>query len=297
MSALPTLKQLRHLAALEEHRHFARAADACHVTQSTLSASIRELEAALGAPVVDRSQPRCALTPLGLEAAERARLLLADAAALVDLARAATQPLTGQLRLGVIPTIGPFLLPRVLPRLRRQRPQLRLFLNEDLTGNLLAELRAGRLDAILAAWPIEDEGVDSRTLFVDRFLLACAPEHAFARRRTVATSDLAGEPLLLLKEGHCLRQHALSACAASAPRHLQQFEATSLLTLAQMAANGLGVTLLPELAAADLARGSELALRPFADDPPAREVRLGWRAGSPRRDELLLLADELLAAA
>lgn len=292
-AALPTLRQLRHLAALDEHRHFGRAAETCSVTQSTLSASVRELETTLDAALVDRSQARCALTPLGLEVAARARRLLAEATAIVDLARASTRPLCGSLRLGAIPTIGPFLLPRTLPGLRRRRPELRLYLDEDVTANLARSLREGRLDALLLAYPCDEAGLESRLLFRDPFLLACPEGHPLAEREAVPVEAVQAEPLLLLKEGHCLRQHALSACPATAPHHQQAFEATSLYTLVQMAANGLGVTLLPELAAADLARGTGLVLRPLAGDVPAREVRLAWREGSPRRDELLLLADEL----
>ncbi|MFO1061943.1 MAG: hydrogen peroxide-inducible genes activator [Dongiaceae bacterium] len=253
---LPTLKQLRHLVGLAEHGHFGRAAEALAVTQSTLSASLKELEGVLGAALVDRTRRRVVFTPLGRETVERARRLLEDAEALARAAAASRAPLTGTIRLGVIPTIGPFLLPPVLPALRRAYPALRLYLREDLTERLLAQLQEGSLDLLLLALPYDCGSAETLPLFDDRFAAALPEGHRLAAGRVVAPDALEEEPLLLLQDGHCLRDHVLSACGLGAPRHADEFAGTSLPTLVQMVDNGLGVTLLPELA---LASGSSPA--------------------------------------
>ena len=294
MEALPTLKQLRHLVALADSGHFGNAAKTCFVTQSTLSASLKELETILGAPLVDRTKRRVAFTPLGEATVERARRLLRDAEELTLTARAARKPLTGTVRLGVIPTIGPFLLPRILPALREAWPQLKLYLREEQSDPLLAQLHGGRLDAVLLALPYAVGNAESATLFEDRFSLALRRDHELARQKQVTPKAIATETLLLLQDGHCLRDHALSACRVGNKPHADAFEATSLHTLAQMVDNGLGVTLLPQLALdAGILKGTDLVARPVAVAAPSRDIALIWRKGTARREEFQLLAGEI----
>src|SRR5262245_6802712 len=291
---LPTLKQLRHFAAVAEHKHFGKAAAACFVTRSTLSASLKELEEILQAPLVDRTRRQVVLTPLGEEILGRTQKLLEEARDLTLAAQAAREPLTGTVRLGVIPTIGPFLLPRILPGLREAYPKLKLYLREEQTAPLVEQLHGGQLDALLIALPWDCGNVESAELFNDRFSLALPKDHPLAKQRKVEASAARKETLLLLEDGHCLRDHALSACRIGPKPHAEAFEATSLPTLVQMAANGLGVTLLPELALdAGILTGSNLVTRPLAVDEPWREIALVWRKGTGRREEFQLLAKEI----
>ncbi|WP_370154813.1 hydrogen peroxide-inducible genes activator [Ferrovibrio sp.] len=300
MINLPTLRQWRYLVALAEIRHFGKAAEACLVTQSTLSAGIQELETQLGAALVDRTKRKVVLTPLGEDLAARARELLREAEEMVLLARAAAAPLTGPLRLGVIPTISPFLLPRVLPALRRRFPDLRLFLREDLTARLVDLLLAGKLDLLLIALPYEGGAIDTLPLFDDAFALACRSDHVLAKQAgPVRLGDLADTQLLLLEDGHCLRDHALAACRLPPSPRRDGFAATSLHTLVQMVDSGLGVTLLPQLAlAAGILRGTDVVTRPLAGDgggrtAPARQIGLAWRRGTQRADEFRLFGNAL----
>ncbi|HUC62549.1 MAG TPA: hydrogen peroxide-inducible genes activator [Alphaproteobacteria bacterium] len=298
MMNLPTLRQLQHLVALAEERHFGRAAARSSVTQSSLSASIKELETGLEAALVDRTKRKVVLTPLGLETVARARRVIAEAEELARAARAAQAPLSGDLHLGVIPTIGPYLLPTALPKLRRKYPKLRLFLVEDLTARLVRDLEEGKLDAILLALPYACGNVETRILFEDRFLAALPHDHPLAKAREIEPASLAAPELLLLQDGHCLRDHALAACSLAGPRYGAAVEATSLPTLVQMVDNGLGVTLLPELAIdAGILRGTRLVTRPLAGTPPVRKIGLVWRRGTGRQEEFELLAQELAALA
>lgn len=291
MKALPTLRQLRYLVALAEHRHFGKAAESCFATQSTLSAGLQELETLLGIMLVERTKRRVMLTPLGEEVVARARALLRGAEDLVDLVETARQPLTGGLRLGVIPTIAPYLLPRALPALRAAYPRLRLTLREDLTMRLLDGLAAGNLDVVLIALPWPADGVETLELAEDPFLFACAPDHPLAAKEAVTSDELATAELLLLEEGHCLREHALSACRL--PSAAGRAMGTSLTTLVQMVANGLGVTLLPRLAVdGGVLRGTGLVTRPLAE-PASRRIGLAWRRSSPRAAEFALLGGAL----
>jgi LysR family hydrogen peroxide-inducible transcriptional activator len=212
MGALPTLRQLRYLVALDDYRHFGRAAEACAATQSTLSAGLQELEATLGASLVERTKRRVLMTPLGDEVVVRARRLLRDAEEIGALARSAGEPLSGPLRLGVIPTVGPYLLPKVMPYLRTVHPNLRLYLREDLTARLLARLGDGDLDLVLLALPYRADEFEFESLFDDPFVLACPPGHSLATDVSIPNSLAIEEDLLLLEEGHCLREHALAAC-------------------------------------------------------------------------------------
>jgi len=299
-SHLPTLRQLTFLLALAEHGSFSRAAEAAHVTQPTLSAGIKELETILGATLVERGARGAVLTPAGEAAVARARIVLTEAEDLVHVARAAGEPLSGPFRLGVIPTIAPFLLPKALPSLRKHYPKLELFLREDLTHRLVDALKDRRLDAALIALPYDAPGIETTGLLEDEFLFAATPDHPLAQVDKLNPAMLADEPLLLLEDGHCLRDHALAVCSASKPDTndaRSDFAATSLHTLVQMVKSGLGATLLPKLAIdAGLADRLDLAIRPF--DPPVagREIGMAWRKGSAREHEARMLADAVREA-
>lgn len=297
---LPTLRQLQYLKLLAEHGSFSRAAESAHVTQPTLSAGVAELEKILGAPVVDRNRAGVILTSVGEEAVARASEILAQAEDLVQAARSAGQPLSGRFRLGVIPTIAPFLLPRALPAVRLKFPSLRLFLREDLTGKLIASLKSGSLDAALIALPYDLQGLDHARVFTDPFYAVAPANHPIALQQTVAPECLEGMDLILLEDGHCLRDHALSACGLDQVRGTNPeggFAATSLHTLVQMVGSGLGVSLLPGVAVdAGLTSTAPVVVRPMREGSPSREVVVAWRAGSSRGAEARLLADVLKSA-
>ena len=293
MKRLPTMKQLQYLVALADTRHFGRAAERCHITQSTLSAGIRDLESVLGTAVAERSNRHVLITRVGAQIAERAKALLRDAEEVMEVASAGRSPMTGEMRLGVIPTIGPFLLPRVLPELRERFPELTVYLREEQTAPLLARLEDGELDAALIALPYETGDLDTRVILEDEFLFACNRDHAFAGTDEVSLDALAGERLLLLEEGHCLRGHALDVCEMGDTIARAQFEASSLHTLVQMVAAGIGVTLVPRLAVdARIAEGTGISLSRLAV-PASRRIGLAWRRTSLRAEELRLLADTL----
>jgi len=294
---LSSLKQLRYLTALLEHGHFGRAAEACFVSQSTLSAGIKELENLLGVILVERTNRSVVFTALGQSIASQAQKVLNEAAALSDLAAAAGEPLAGPLRLGVIPTIAPFLLPQVLPKLRRLYPKLKLYLTEDQTARLLTKLEDGQLDAVLLALPYDCGDAVTWPLFDDRFNLVCRKDDALADSKNVKTADLTKVPLLLLAEGHCMTDHALSACHLGQRNPSVDLSATSLTTLIEMVANGLGSTLLPEMAVdTQLLKGGELIARQFTGENPLRQIGLAWRATSPREAEFKLLGTVLQQA-
>ncbi len=290
MKQLPSLKQLEYLTALVETRHFARAAKRCSVTPSTLSAGIRDLEDVLGVAVAERTKRTVLITPLGKSMAERARRLLCDAEDLMALASTQREPMNGEIRLGAIPTICPFVLPGVLPSINVQYPGLRLYLREEQTADLLARLRAGEIDVALIALPYDTENLTVRVLFDDAFLFACHSHHPLVGNDLISSEDLRHQPLLLLEEGHCLRGHALEACRLSSSSARVQFEATSLQTLIQMVASGIGVTLLPQMAVdSGLAAMESVRLIPL-QEPASRQVGLVWRSSSPRVAEFELLA-------
>jgi len=294
MIHLPSLRQLQYLDALAASLHFGRAAAACNVTQSTLSAGIKELETTLGAALVDRTRRSVLLTPLGRDTVARARVLIEQASDLLTAVRAGAEPLSGTLRLGVIPTIAPFLLPQALRRLRRKYPRLKLYLREERTAILVEELQSGRLDLVLLALPCDCGAADRLTLFRDPFLLACPPDHPLAKLKRVPPERIAQEPLLLLEDGHCLRDQALAACGRVDRHRIEPFAATSLHTLVQMVENGLGITLLPKLALdSGLLRGTRLVTRPIEGEDAHRVIGLAWRQGSGRRPEFELLGKEM----
>jgi LysR family hydrogen peroxide-inducible transcriptional activator len=291
---LPTLRQLQYLKLLAQHGSFSRAAEAAHVTQPTLSAGVQELEKILGAPMVDRNRSGVILTAAGAEAVARAGAILAQTEDLVQACRSAGQPLEGRLRLGVIPTVAPFLLPAALPILRDRFPKLRLFLREDMTHRLIADLKSGVLDAVLIALPYELVGLDWAHVRNDELLAAFPVGHRLAKTTAVSGGSLDAETLILLEDGHCLRDHALSSCGLG-PRkstHEEGFAATSLATLVQMVGSGLGVTLLPAMAVeAGLARAAHVEVRPVSPDIASREIVVAWRDGSTRAAEGRLLAN------
>jgi LysR family hydrogen peroxide-inducible transcriptional activator len=291
MKPQPSLRQLRHLVALVEHRHFGRAAAACLVTQSALSASLKELESVLDTSLIERTKRSVVVTPLGRDLVARARLILSDLDDLVDAAGSGGEPLSGAIRLGVIPTIGPFLLPRVLPTLRDTHPDLALYLREDQTAALLDRLAGGDLDVLLLAFPYPPAKIESMIFADDPFLLAMPLGHPLAARDTIDQHSLAQETLLMLEEGHCLRDQTLGACNLEAAEQAGAFQATSLHTLVQMVDNGLGLTLLPKMAVdAGIIRGTRVTVRSLAGSP-SRQIGLAWRATSSRTQEFALLGE------
>lgn len=287
---LPTLQQLRYLVAVADHLHFGRAAQECAVTQSALSSGIQELERLLDVTLVDRTKRRVALTPAGEDIARRARDVLVRAQDLVEAARSASKPLSTEIRLGVIPTIGPYLLPRVLARLREAHPDLRVYLREEQTEMLLEGVRAGRLDAALIALPYDTGELAVRELGWDAMWVAVPSDHPLARAVEVDAGDLGRAPLLLLEDGHCLREHALEACHLRAGSN-EVFQATSLRTLVEMVAGHLGLTLLPGVAVASETGGrSDVVARPLRERS-GRCIALVWRPRAAREQEYALLAD------
>lgn len=292
MSRHPTIKQLRYLCSVVEHGHFGRAARACHVSQSTLSAGILELEEVLGASLLERNNRNLVLTGLGEEVVERARSLLLDVEDLVALCEASAEPLSGRLRLGVIPTIAPFLLPVMLNGLRKDYPDFKPFIREDLTDPLIEALHRGELDLLLLALPVSAEGVETMPLFDDPFYLAAPLNHALVSQEGLSTEDLRGQELLLLEDGHCLRDHALEACKLRGSDYKVPYQATSLTTVVQMVASGIGVTLLPSIAIHGGALAApEVAVKAFDDPEISRKIGLMWRRKTPRRTEFRLLGD------
>ena len=295
MKLLPSLKQLEYLVALAEEGHFGKAARRCNITASTLSAGIRDLEDILEVSLAERSKRHVLMTAIGKDLATRAGALLRDAEDLMALAASNREPMVGELKFGVIPTISPFLLPLVLPALHAQYPQLRLILREEQTESLLDRLRTGDIDIALIALPYALEGLSSRVLFEDRFEFACYPGHSLAQQPVVSATELANQPLMLLEDGHCLRGHALDACQLQSELERSQYEASSLHTLVQMVAAGIGVTLLPKLAIdAGIAQGTGITLIPL-ENQSSRQIGLVWRQSSPRGKEVDLIGDALTA--
>jgi len=286
-----TLRELRYLVALADHGHFGRAADACNISQPTLSMQLKKLEDRLGVVVFERTSKALQVTPIGRRIIDQARRVLAEADALVDLAHATAAPLTGPLALGVIPTLGPYLLPWLMPLLRRDFPALQLILVEDLTDNLIDQLRAHQLDAAILALPAPVADLQEQVLFDEPFFFACSPGHPLAAARSLADAELQRQRLLLLTDGHCLREQALAVCGqseASIREYGADFRATSLETLRQMVATGMGATLLPALAAAR-AREQGITVIPL-ERGASRRIGLFWRRSYPKGCDLERLA-------
>ena len=293
---LPTIKQLQYLVALHEHGHFGRAAEASFVSQSTLSAGIRELESLLGVTLVERSRRVVRFTPLGNSVVAKAHKLLREAEELSDLVQAAGKPLSGELRMSVIPTIAPFLLPRILPRLRRERPALKLFLREETTGDALESLHHGRADCVLMALPYATGEVDSEMICTDQLYVAFPKDNPSDPPDHISPAMIDEGALLLLEDGHCLKEHALAACNRPELSASATMIGTSLHTLVQMVDNGLGMTMLPEMAIdAGILHETQVVARPLKGTHTSREIALVWRRNSPRSDEFRLLAEELRA--
>jgi LysR family transcriptional regulator, hydrogen peroxide-inducible genes activator len=289
-----SLRQLRYLESLAETRHFGHAAQACAVSQPALSMQIKELEDELKVSLVERRKSGIELTEQGEEITRRARGILASVRDLLDYAKHQEGMLSGVLKLGAIPSIAPYLLPTALPELQRRFPALNLQLRETVTSNLVRELVSGDLDLILVALPIEDPEVDTFHLFDDRFILATKATRHNRRLRHAKADMLADNRLLLLEEGHCLRDQALSYCHMVTPEARDSFGASSLATIVQMVANGYGVTLLPEMAiASELHSGGDIRLLRFRAPEPKREIGLAWRKTSPRKRDFIQFAELL----
>jgi LysR family hydrogen peroxide-inducible transcriptional activator len=297
MIPLPTLRQLRFLVAVVERRHFGAAAEECLVSQSALSAAIQELEELLGVKLLERTKRVVIPTAVGLDLADRAKSLLRAAEELVEAAHDARDPLSGALQLGVIPTIGPFLIPRIMPVLREAFPKLKIYIREEQSAPILTRLESGQADAAIIALPYPCEGLETMELSRDRFYVVFPPDHRLAGRKKIRAQNMAAEDLLLLEDGHCLREHALAACSLEGARRNSGFQGTSLHTLVQMAANGLGVTLVPEMAIdAGILRGLNLVAAPLEDDSPPRIIALAWRLSSSRKAMFRQLGEVLSGA-
>lgn len=293
---LPTLKQLQYLVALHEHGHFGKAADSCFVSQSTLSAGLRELESLLGVTLVERTRRVVRFTPLGNQVVAKAHRLLREAEELSELVQSHGAPLAGELRMSVIPTIAPFLLPRILPRLRQERPQLKLFLREEPSAAAIESLHHGRADCVLLALPYATGEVETELLFKDELLVAFPKDDPRDPPASITASMIDENRLLLLEDGHCLKEHALAACNRPEMRASATMIGTSLHTLVQMVDNGLGLTMLPQMAIdAGILANTQIVARPLKADHAWRDIALVWRRNSPRADEFRMLAQELRA--
>ncbi len=289
---LPTLKQLQYLVSLEEHGHFGRAAEACYVTQSTLSAGIKELETLLDIMLVERTRRVVRFTELGKKMVEKSHRILREAEELTDMARSAGQPLVGDIRMSVIPTIAPFLLPKLLKRLRTERPELKLYLKEETSQAACDSLSHGQVDCVLLAQPFACGDVESELLFNDEILIAFPKDDPRDPPQLVDPALIDENRLLLLEDGHCLKDHALAACNRPELRASARMMGTSLHTLVQMVDNGLGLTLLPKMAIdSGILADTEILARSLKSDHAFRDIALVWRKNSPRKDEFRLLAE------
>ena len=290
------LRDLEYLVAVAEHRHFGRAAAACYVSQPTLSTQLKKLEGELDVALIERNPRQVLLTPVGEQVVARARSLLGEAEAIRGIARQAKDPRAGLLRLGIFPTLAPYLLPHVVPHLRRRFPDLELLLVEEKSEVLLDQLRHGRLDAALLALPVPGAGLDWEPLFREEFLLAVPVGHPLAGDGPVGVDALEREHLLLLTEGHCLREQALEVCEHAGAQEYAGFQATSLETLRHMVAAGVGVTLLPLLSVRPpVPRAASITLMTFTDPAPYRDIGLFWRAAGVHTELLGEVAEVLRA--
>ena len=289
-----TLQELRYLVALADTGHFVRAAEACYVGQSTLSTQLKKLEDTLDVTLFVRGKHPLRATPIGERIIEQARTVLSVVDQIKETARRCKDPMSGPLRLGVIPTLGPYLFPQLLPEIRARFPELTIYLREDLTEHLLERLRRGRLDALLLALPVHGTDLETMELFSESFVVALPRGHRLAALRQIAPADLARENLLLLEDGHCMRDQALAICAEHDTARREELEAISIDTLRQMVGQGVGCTLLPQLASrpgAGSLRDSEVLIRPFAPPQPQRTIGLVWRHQFPRKATLRTLAE------
>jgi LysR family hydrogen peroxide-inducible transcriptional activator len=294
---LPTLRQLQYLVAVVELKHFGKAAERCFVSQSTLSAGIQELEELLDNTLLERNKRRVMPTPIGEEIADKARQLLALAVDLAETGRPPSGPLSGRLSIGVIPTIGPFLLPKVLPRVRASYPELELILVEDQSARLVQKVESGDLEAAILAFPYPLATLRHQIFWRENFCVAMPREHPLASAKSLSTRNLPGDELLLLEEGHCLTDHALAACHLEGLRGHAAFQGTSLYTLLQMVAGGQGLTFVPQMALSDaLLQSDEIHITELAESGPHREIGLVWRSTYHRVDDLGLLTSAFSSA-
>jgi LysR family transcriptional regulator, hydrogen peroxide-inducible genes activator len=291
-----TLRQLRYLEALSQHRHFGRAAEACAVTQPALSMQIRELEKDLNAKLIERRPGEAALTEVGIEVVRRGQRVLSAARDIADFARHCGQILSGRLKLGVIPTLAPYVLPKVLPVLQARHPNLMVELRETQTKILMEELAGGDLDLVMLALPIADTEIETLRLFDDPFLLAVPADDPLPETVRVRANEIDQRRLMLLEEGHCLRDQALAYCTAARQEMPMSLGATSLDTIMQMVANGYGVTLVPEVAVDVKRRDKRVKLLRFAAPEPGRTVGLAWRRTSPRKADFVALGQIVVEA-
>jgi len=286
------LRDLQYLTALAEHRHFGRAAAASFVSQPTLSAQLRKLEHELGVTLIERAPRKVMLTPIGQEIAERARRVVNDVAEIKQAARRSQRPEAGTVRLGIFPTLAPYLLPHVIPTIGERFPELQLLLTEEKSAGLMERLHDGRLDAAILALPVEDAQLHTQFLFEEPFVLAVPARHPLAQRKELGMDELAGHDLMLLEDGHCLRQQALDVCQLSGAGEQRGFRATSLETLRQMVAANVGMTLLPALSVtAPVANPAGIHLLRFNEPVPNRKIAMVWRRSTALREFLLRLAD------
>ena len=295
MTSMPTIRQLEYLVALAEERNFQRAAAKCNVSQPGLSAQIRQIEETLGLRLFERDRRRVWVTPEGHLILEQARIVLGQMRVLVGIAEDHNEEIwSGSLKLGVIPTIAPYLLPQVLPTIRREHPELKLYLHEGQTHLLVRELERGNLDLLLVALEADLGRAETYPLFKDEFLLAMPSKHPLAKKTSVHDSDLVSIPMLLLDDGHCLRTQALPICQRADAQEVGDFRASSLPTLVQMVANQIGLTLLPKLALRlETTRSKTVTTRPFKGPTPFRTVGLAWRPSSPKKKQFVELAQLL----
>jgi len=292
-----TLQELRYLVALADKRHFIRAAEACHVCQSTVSNQLKKLEGYLGVTLFERNKHQLIPTPIGKEIIERARVALDVVGQIRELARQGHDPMNGPLSLGVIPTLGPYLVPHLLSSIRDIYPMLQLLLREDLTANLMERLLQGRLDALLLALPVHGHDLNVMALFHEAFVVAVPAGHALERKTHISEKELAGQTVLLLEEGHCMREQALAICGSNASNQREELKATSIETLRQMVAAGVGCTLLPGLAAlpgVGSVQNGMVQVRPFPPPAPTRTIGIVWRHHYSRETTVKLLAEVIL---
>ncbi len=292
-----SLKQLKYFDAVARSGHFGKAAEHCAVTQPALSMQVQELERTLGIQLLERGRNGVMLTEGGKEIAQRAARVLADVRDIVDVARRQGNVLSGPLGLGVIPSVAPYILPQLLPMIRDTFPDLDLHIRETQTQTLVNELADGQLDLLLLALPVEHPDIETVRLFDDRFLLAMATSHRMSNRIKATPDLLEDDRLLLLEEGHCMRDQALAFCNLRRIENINTFGASSLSTLVQMVAHGLGMTLLPELAVPLESRRGDIHLMRFADPEPQRVIGLAWRRSSPRKRHFAELGQMISAAA
>ncbi|CAD7056252.1 hydrogen peroxide-inducible genes activator [Pseudorhizobium halotolerans] len=292
-----TLRQMRYFSALATEKHFGRAAEAVHVSQPALSAQIADMEHSLGVRLVERSRSGALLTRKGEEVLERVRAILEQVEQLAASTRGGASMLDGPVRIGIIPTVAPYLVPKLVPCLRERHPRMELELREAVTDRLILDLQEGKLDAVIAALPIQAEGLENVSLFFDRFYMAVANNNETILMSPMTETQVDADRLLLLEEGHCLRDQALSVCGTARKRSLVNFGATSMATLLQMVSHDMGMTLIPEMAIPTETARNDIRILPFADPAPSREIGLIWRRSSGRRNEMKLLADAIASCA